>query len=108
MSYTKMYHPNSWHKGWEKTIELKGEIIMDWKSYERKPTFMEMTQWMEGMEIKMYSISDADVANGNPKPGGMIARDPKNHADMWYINPEFFIANYIRRNLPINPLALFR
>jgi hypothetical protein len=39
------------------------------------------------------SVSDPDKARPS-FDGGMIARNPDNPADQWYINPEFFAKNY--------------
>jgi len=40
------------------------------------------------------SISEADLANGSPKSGDMIARNPKNHADQWLVSMEYFKDNF--------------
>src|SRR5690554_2563525 len=40
------------------------------------------------------SISDADKANGSPKIGDMIARNPKNHNDQWLIAEQYFKDNF--------------
>jgi hypothetical protein len=40
------------------------------------------------------SISDADLKNGSPKIGDMIARNPKNHNDQWLIAKQYFIDNF--------------
>lgn len=40
------------------------------------------------------SISDADIANGSPKIGDMIARNPKNHKDMWLVAEDYFKDNF--------------
>ena len=39
-------------------------------------------------------ISQADRANGSPKDGNMIARNPNNHDDLWLVYKEFFEENY--------------
>ena len=36
------------------------------------------------------SVSNED----EPKEGGMIARNPVNHADQWYVQAEYFRDNY--------------
>ena len=40
------------------------------------------------------SISDADKANGSPKDGDMIARNPKNHLDQWLVAEKYFKDNF--------------
>lgn len=40
------------------------------------------------------SIAVEDLANGSPKVGDMIARNPKNHNDQWLISHEDFIEHF--------------
>ena len=40
------------------------------------------------------SISDADLENGSPKLGDMIARNPKNHLDQWLVAKQYFNDNF--------------
>ena len=40
------------------------------------------------------SISDVDLANGSPKIGDMIARNPKNHSDQWLVAEKYFKDNF--------------
>lgn len=40
------------------------------------------------------SVSDADKANGSPKIGDMIARNPKNHNDQWLVAEQYFKDNF--------------
>jgi len=40
------------------------------------------------------SISDADLINGSPKIGDMIARNPKNHLDQWLVAEQYFKDNF--------------
>jgi hypothetical protein len=56
-----------------------------------------MVPWEKGFDMEFVSISDADVQDGNPKKGGMLARNKANVKDMWYINPEYFKENYERK-----------
>lgn len=42
----------------------------------------------------MVSISPEDIANGSPKIGDMIARNPKNHKDQWLVAKEYFEDNF--------------
>lgn len=40
------------------------------------------------------SISVADKENGSPKKGDMIARNPKNHNDLWLVAEQYFKDNF--------------
>lgn len=40
------------------------------------------------------SISQADLDNGSPKAGDMIARNPLNHVDQWLIAKDYFVVNF--------------
>lgn len=40
------------------------------------------------------SVSDVDLANGSPKKGDMIARNPKNHGDQWLVAEQYFRENF--------------
>lgn len=42
------------------------------------------------------SISDAGLANGSPKIGDMIAINPKNHNDQWFVAEKYFNDNFER------------
>lgn len=39
------------------------------------------------------SVSQADLENGSPKLGDMIARNPKNHKDQWLVAKQYFDDN---------------
>ena len=43
---------------------------------------------------KSLAGCDADHNAGSPKPGDMIARNPKNHADKWLVAAEYFTDNF--------------
>lgn len=40
------------------------------------------------------SISKADLDNGSPKKGDMIARNPENHNDVWLVAEDYFKNNF--------------
>jgi hypothetical protein len=66
---------------------------MNWKNYKRKG-LSEMRPYINGESLdKIVSISDADLKNGSPKEGDMIARNPKNHADQWLVAKKYFDDN---------------
>ena len=49
---------------------------------------------MNGKEVVKVSISVEDLANGSPKIGDMIARNPKNHNDQWLVAKQYFSDNF--------------
>jgi hypothetical protein len=40
------------------------------------------------------SVSAPDRANGSPRIGDKIARNPKNHADKWLVAAAYFADNF--------------
>ena len=40
------------------------------------------------------SVSAEDQKAGSPKIGDMIARNPKNHNDMWLVAAQYFADNF--------------
>ena len=40
------------------------------------------------------SVSTADLENGSPKIGDMVARNPKNHDDQWLVAEQYFKDNF--------------
>lgn len=72
----------------------KGRRTMtEWKQYKRKG-LSEMTPYREGMDISGVSFADVDIDNGSPRPGDMIARNPKNHSDKWLVAEKYFLENF--------------
>lgn len=61
----------------------------EWKRY-RKSGVAEMRPYLPGENLAGISITVGLL----PQTGGMIARDPKNHLDLWYVSPTFFERNY--------------
>ena len=66
---------------------------MTWKKY-RRLGVAEMTEWDKDMDMTNISVSDADIKNGSPKPGDMIARNPKNHNDKWLVAEKYFKSSF--------------
>jgi len=61
----------------------------EFKQYKRKG-LSEMRPYVFGEDLSGVSISDEDI----PKTDmGMIARNPKNHADQWYVARKYFDDN---------------
>jgi len=63
--------------------------MSEWKLY-RKSALQEMRPYIEGEDLSGVSVNAED----SPEPGGMIARNAKNHADQWYVAKAFFGDNY--------------
>lgn len=58
--------------------------------YYRKKQLQEMRPYVPGEDLTGVSVSAQDT----PEAGGMVARNPKNHADQWYVARQFFADNY--------------
>lgn len=69
------------------------EPSREWAQYQRT-AIAEMMPWIPTTDISAVSISAPDRANGSPKAGDMIARNPKNHADKWLVAAEYFSDNF--------------
>jgi hypothetical protein len=55
----------------------------------------EMRPYEEGEELSSkVSISEADLKNGSPKVGDMIARNPLDHSDQWLVAKDYFQKNF--------------
>lgn len=67
--------------------------MMTFRQY-RRSAIAEMARWVPGMDMKEVSISHVDKANGSPKDGDMIARNPKNHDDKWLVAGDYFKDNF--------------
>ena len=66
---------------------------MEFTKY-RRTQIAEMAPWRPGMDIMRVSISAPDQEAGSPKIGDMIARNPKNHDDMWLVAAQYFADNF--------------
>ena len=54
--------------------------MSEFQKYRRKQ-IAELRPWQEGDDLTGVSISDADRTAGSPRPGDMVARNPKIHTD---------------------------
>lgn len=63
-----------------------------WGLY-RRTGLSEMRPYVAGDDMTGVSVSEPDRAAGSPKPGDMIARNPKNRADQWLVAKAYFEAN---------------
>lgn len=67
---------------------------MEFKQY-RRTQIAEMRPYQSGETLdERVSISAADREAGSPKAGDMIARNPKNHSDMWLVAAQYFADNF--------------
>jgi len=67
-------------------------VMNNWKRYPRKG-FAEARPYVVGEDVSGISVSreDEHTLSG---PGGMIARNPDNHGDQWYISEAYFNKNF--------------
>jgi hypothetical protein len=69
-------------------------MFNQYRQYRRKQ-IAEMRQYVEGEVLSdRVSISKSDLESGSPKPGDMIARNPKNHDDQWLVADDYFKDNF--------------
>ena len=61
------------------------------KNYIKK-TIQPLRPYVPGEDLTGISVWEDDV----PELGGMIAINPKNEKDQWYVAKKFFEDNYIR------------
>lgn len=68
--------------------------MADFKQYLRKQ-IAELRPYEPGETLSdRVSISPADRDAGSPKPGDMIARNPKSHDDQWLVAADYFADNF--------------
>ena len=60
----------------------------------RRKQIAELRPWQDGDLMTGISVSAEDRKAGSPKPGDMIARNPKNHADQWLVAEAYFADNF--------------
>lgn len=69
----------------------------------RRSQIAELRPWLPMDDIALVSISGPDKANGSPKTGDMIARNPKNHTDQWLVTAIYFADNFEPVQSPASP-----
>lgn len=68
-------------------------------AYYRRTGLSEMRPYVPGEDLTGISVSDPDkdllaaAAESGEDPGGYVARNPKNHADQWYVAQTYFDEN---------------
>jgi hypothetical protein len=67
--------------------------MSEFKQYRRKQ-IAELCPWWPAANMTRVSISAPDKEAGSPKEGDMIARNPKNHDDMWLVAAAYFADNF--------------
>ena len=60
----------------------------------RRSQIAELRPYEPGESLEGISISATDKEARSPKPGDMIARNPKNHADQWLVPAKYFADNF--------------
>jgi len=73
----------------KQVAELRPVTEIDLKAFEND----KVIHSLRDTEFKV-SISDADLKNGSPKIGDMIARNPINHNDQWLVAKQYFTDNF--------------
>lgn len=63
---------------------------MELKNY-RKKNVQPMRPYVPGEDLTGISVSNEDT----PELGGMIAVNPNNEQDRWYVAKQFFENNYV-------------
>lgn len=63
---------------------------MSLKNY-RKKDLQPMRPYIPGEDLTGISVNSEDT----PEEGGMIAVNPKNPKDIWYVGKQFFDDNYV-------------
>ena len=77
-------------------VALQTDVLtpVEFKQYRRKQ-IAELRPYVEGEILTdRVSISAPDREAGSPKAGDMIARNPKNHDDMWLVAAQYFADNF--------------
>lgn len=67
--------------------------MSEFKEYLRT-SLAELRPYVVGEDMSSVSISLPDREAGSPKPGDMIARNPKDHRDQWLVAKQYFEDNF--------------
>lgn len=65
--------------------------MLEGYTYYRKSALQPMRPYVPGEDLTGISVNKEDT----PELGGMIAVNPSNHEDKWYVAKEFFENNYV-------------
>jgi hypothetical protein len=69
--------------------EMREVSLADIKSFNADKNY----HVMQDTEFRV-SVSEADIKNGSPKIGDMIARNPLYHNDKWLVAKKYFDSNF--------------
>lgn len=75
-------------------FDVEVEEKKGWADY-RRAGVSSMRPYIDGEDLSRVSISQADIENGSPKKGDMIARNPNDYSDMWLVEEKYFKENLI-------------
>jgi len=75
---------------WKVTTQLKEDKMAEFKKYKRKG-LSEMRPYILGEDMTDISVAAVDDPSNDM---GMIARNPKNHNDQWYVARKYFEDNF--------------
>jgi len=64
--------------------------MSEFKKY-RRTNIAEMRPYIHGEDLTGISVSEVDVPNLDM---GMVARNPLNHKDQWYVARKYFKDNF--------------
>jgi len=68
--------------------------VSEFRQYRRKQ-IAELRPFVVGEVLsERVSVSAPDREAGSPKPGDMIARNPKNHDDQWLVAAAYFADHF--------------
>jgi len=65
--------------------------VSPWRQYRRKG-LSEMRAYVKGEDLSKISVADVDDPETDM---GMVARNPDNHDDQWYVAREYFNKNLV-------------
>lgn len=63
--------------------------MSEFKNY-RKKAVTPMRPYVPGEDLTGVSVAEVDI----PEEGGMVARNPEDYNDQWYISKAYFQQNY--------------
>ena len=72
------------------TIEFKKfRLKPRWLELRFRSKIVELRPYVPGEKLTCFGVKD------NPREvGGMVARDPNNHKDQWYVSDKYFRNNF--------------
>jgi hypothetical protein len=74
-----------------KQVFLREELQnMEFKKYKRT-NIAEMRPYIKGEDLTHISVSEVDDPENDM---GMVARNPQNHNDQWYVAKQYFEDNF--------------